>query len=388
MNHLSTQRSGRAVSFTQVINTVAVLHRRKQVILGLIAALMTLVAPASTVQAYEQSRNTYTTTGLDGYTTSNRMFTIAVDGPSTVCEMTFRGQVRTTIPWDFIYDPTVPARYMNGSDQVLVTQCDGTKNDAYVHADIPFEFGSRVVSTGGATVSNRTPEQAFITVTGPDGAVITSGTAGSQSSFAFTLPKTKRGTTTYTATAVTDSGVSMSRGFTRAVGWGLLLNDVTVTPCSTVTWAYDSSRQPGTAKKFKADIVSSLNVLAQQTGLTFVETQDFANAQLRYLWGNTLGAAGTGSTDGTLTFNATSFWVKDTYAGFAPFTPYTQGNTRYTSGPAGRGWLIVHETMHSLGFDHVDNQKSIMAPINRGQGAFTKGDLEGLRTMYLSRCPA
>ena len=76
--------------------------------------------------------------------------------------------------------------------------------------------------------------------------------------------------------------------------------------------------------------------------------------------------------EGTAEFNTQDYWVTNRYAGF--------GDT-YRS-PAGRGWLIVHEVMHTMQFAHVNSRTAIMGPINYGQHHFTKGDLEGLRALY------
>lgn len=358
------------------------------------AAMFSAVAvSASSAQAYEswQDWNNYSVTGLDGYTIASRPFTVQVDGPNQVCSMEFAGTTLTAAPWTFTLDINKTNRWDSPPNTVQIEECDGGSDTVRFRPDIPFAFGGRIVSDGGSSygssdpkVTNRTKETATVTVTDRTGKAITSGSIEPGATFTFALPD--NGTTErYTATATTASGASMTSAYTKAHGWGLMLGEATIAPCTTVTWAYDASKQPAKAKTFKKDIEASLAILSKETGLTFAETQDYGNAQLRYDW-DRIASAGLGGTDGQVTISTTSDWPTDKYAGFKPFKPYSKGNYHYTSGPAGRGWLIVHETMHALGFDHVDDQKSIMAPVNRGQGKFTSGDLEGLHTVYRSAC--
>jgi hypothetical protein len=58
------------------------------------------------------------------------------------------------------------------------------------------------------------------------------------------------------------------------------------------------------------------------------------------------------------------------------------------SSAIGRGWLVVHETMHAIGMDHVNDVTAIMNPIAGEATALNGGDLDGLHTMYLNNpCP-
>ena len=72
----------------------------------------------------------------------------------------------------------------------------------------------------------------------------------------------------------------------------------------------------------------------------------------------------------------------------------------------GRGWLVVHEVLHSLGLHHSDEAGSVMAPTTRilnlpgwesarrerrslPRPGFSPGDLETIAAMYpRAGCPA
>ena len=365
--------------------------------LALIPILVScLIAPGIPVgHAYEEGQywNDYSVVGLEGYTTGPRSFTVEVDGPLPVCSMTYNGTQLTSVPWTFTYYPTTLNRVQFPwlSTQVDIELCSGEKDFVSLDPEIPFRFLGRIVAKSGfiafnekPSVENQTSEVAVVTVTDKNGKVVFTDTAQPNSTVTVKLPDSKR-TERYTVKATSESGVSMSSIFARPKGWSLSLGAATIEPCSQVTWAYDASRAPQGAKTFKKDIVASLDILSKETGLTFLETGKFADAQLRYSWESMI-PAGMGGTDGSIAFNPKSSWVLERHAGFKPFKPYGTGTRKYFSGPSGRGWLIVHETMHALGFDHVDNPKSIMAPINRGQGKFTRDDRDGLHTMYRSHC--
>lgn len=40
--------------------------------------------------------------------------------------------------------------------------------------------------------------------------------------------------------------------------------------------------------------------------------------------------------------------------------------------------LVLHETLHAMGLDHVDNPDSIMYPVSKGTTAFSLDDLSGI----------
>ncbi len=197
-----------------------------------------------------------------------------------------------------------------------------------------------------------------------------------------------RATSTFTVTIAGENGLTMSSPLVVAKGWAPMWQapEGAYAPCSRVTWSYDAGGAAKGARTIERDIRASMKRLSTVTGLRFdqippgPEPADLESrgnggaADINIGWDD-LGAhgpSGTGSSDGTVTLNRKDWWVTDKYAGF--------GN-RYRS-PAGRGWLIIHEVMHTLWLDHVDSRTAIMGPINYGQHHFTRGDLEGLATLY------
>ena len=369
----------------------------KQTLTGMaaaaISAALMAVAVAFSPAANAESDNYYRVDITDEYITNTTPFTVNVNGDTPVCSMDFQGQSLTAAPWAFTYNPTyaqVQSKYFYDEKFVNVHLCDGSTEKRFIYANVPFEFPTPF--TAGVetvpTVVNNTEEAATVTVVNEAGVTVYSETVQPMSELQLSIPINKTKTLKYTVTVTVPSGVSMSTVYTVGrKGWGLMSGSTTqtFTPCSTVTWAYDKSLQPKGAKTFEKDIVTSLKRLSKETGLTFVKIDDYANADIRYSF-DSIGSAGLGGPAGDVTFSTTTNWVMERYAGFKPFKPHVKKGYRYYSGPAGRGWLIIHETMHVLGFDHVDNDNSVMAPVNQGQGKWTAADLDGLHTFYRDAC--
>ncbi len=165
-------------------------------------------------------------------------------------------------------------------------------------------------------------------------------------------------------------------------GWLPYDAGATFAACATVPWYYDATGQPPAAARMQDDVVAGLALVGAQTGLRFVPTTDRAKAQLVFGWadltGYGSGVAGFGGYDADsayVRFSTTNWWPADTWAGFDVVTQ-PDGTTG-----VGRGWLVVHETMHAIGFDHVADETSIMNPITTAH-ALNAGDLDGLHTMY------
>jgi hypothetical protein len=88
---------------------------------------------------------------------------------------------------------------------------------------------------------------------------------------------------------------------------------------------------------------------------------------------------------GNVDLSTTSSWSNnDLYAGaYAATSPQMKfANKKLKGVVPGRQWLIVHETMHALGFDHSLEVKSVMSAINSGESGLAKEDLFALNYFY------
>jgi len=162
-------------------------------------------------------------------------------------------------------------------------------------------------------------------------------------------------------------------------------------PCQQVTWFFDRSDETANGNTMIDDVRAGLATLEPLTGLTFIETKDPEAAQITFNWGDISeykNAAAIGFTDGVnkgrVTFSTTAKTTTNLWAG--------AGYQRLNDYPSPGMWwqgdrrqsLVIHEVMHTLGFEHVDIDDSIMNPNFMNGTTFNEGDLEGLQTMYLS----
>lgn len=64
------------------------------------------------------------------------------------------------------------------------------------------------------------------------------------------------------------------------------------------------------------------------------------------------------------------------------------GDYRRGFGPGSLGGLLLHETLHVLGLDHVEDRSQVMFPlISAGPGELGRGDVTGLAGLVRGRCP-
>ncbi|MDO8306854.1 MAG: matrixin family metalloprotease [Actinomycetota bacterium] len=334
-----------------------------------------------------RSCNEYSVVGLPDVATEPASFTVAVDGTRDVARMTYGYESRTSGPWQFTFDPAHA-----DIGYVAVAEGSGCTAQVAVATTVPFGFSRTIFGPGSSArttaVANRTDRPATATVTRPDGMVAGSYALEPRSSTAVPLPGTTvRETTHYTVTVTADSGLAMSTPVVVTKGWSTLaggdLHDAAVFDnCTTIPWHYSPQGARGDADTIERDIVRAQRLISTRTGLSFQHVDDPAQARIQYSW-DTLGVGGPsaiggfgGSSEGPLrgfvTFNSDDTWPSDAYAGIG---------ARHGA-PADRGWMIVHETMHTMGLGHSTNQFAVMAPYNRGQHAFTAGDLAGLDTLY------
>jgi hypothetical protein len=137
----------------------------------------------------------------------------------------------------------------------------------------------------------------------------------------------------------------------------------TYAPCSTIIWSYSPTAQPGSGAGMVTDIRDALLMLAGLTGIRFQEAPTATPADLVFGWSPLADyPPGTQATAwrSAVTFAIGAEMGRDTWAGFDRRAVHrTDGS--YDIG-TGRGWLIVHEVLHSLGLGHSYEPDSIMAP--------------------------
>jgi len=185
---------------------------------------------------------------------------------------------------------------------------------------------------------------------------------------------------------------SAPEGWVQPANWAVFNRGATFLPCSTVNWFFDRNNEPADRTRMVNSIQPSLNLLQAETGLTFVQTADRANARLIFDWPQDIkdgwggasavgGGRGFNSQAGYVSFNPTNWWTEDKWAGFGILT---QDDGWYGNG---NGWLIIHEVMHTLGMGHVSDVSQVMNPVSSAT-QFGQGDLDGLHTMYRNQpCP-
>ena len=365
--------------------------------LAVVGAAM-FVSPTTVSSAAAATEpDAYRVQGLPSYITEPTEFTIDPSGTQQICAMHFRGITLTAPPWTFTADPPE-----DGEDrgEIEVDPCAGSPDFVPVTKSKPIVFRTRTLFPDALRetalhITNNTDEDVSVTLVSPKG----------ESVATFTVPggreeSSKRDlhvrpevldrltrTSTFTLRAVVDGGVVETAPLVVARGWTRLdsadgRSAHGIAPCSRVTWSYDASRQPRTALTFGKDVAEAFARLGKVTGLDFVRVPlTDQDAAIRIDWSalGVDGPSGLAGTDGHVSFNTQDGWPTDLYAGFSSLH----------GSPADRGWLIVHEFMHVLGFDHVPGRSSIMTPINYGQHQLSRGDLEGLHTIYpTSGCSA
>ena len=137
-------------------------------------------------------------------------------------------------------------------------------------------------------------------------------------------------------------------------------------PCSTITWAYDASAQPRSGASMIVDVRAALGVISQRTGVGFQEMATGAAMDLVFDWSpladyepGTQAAAWRSG----VTFATGAEMARDEWSGFGRKAVRRSGGS-FDVG-IGRGWLVVHEVLHSLGLAHSDEAGSVMSPIVR-----------------------
>jgi hypothetical protein len=146
-------------------------------------------------------------------------------------------------------------------------------------------------------------------------------------------------------------------------------------PCSQITWTYAVEGEQASSDSLLADIETAVAILGSLTGLTFVETEPGAVADLRFGWSSLAdypaGTQAVGSRS-AVTFAMGAEMTRNKWAGFRP--RLAKGRFGSFEVGSGRGWLVIHEVMHALGFAHSDEPGSVMAPIATIVNVGTRAD--------------
>lgn len=368
--------------------------RKVLVIVALSVVATTLIsigeADASDYWGYD-----YEVVGIpDTVLTGPTPFTVETRGSEPVCSMTFQNSKLTKAPWTFTYR-------LGGEDQVSVNLCNGQTTFVSVYANLPWLVWGGKFNTRDSYYGNAVDVTIKSEIDEPSAVVISY--KGKQVGAGEIAPK---GTGSIPFTAVSKEPVAIYQvevtgivsntrmSFPAVVSnmWQSMNEGLPSYPrCSLVYWKYDASGAPQTASatNVKSDIRGALNLLGRETGLKFVETSepvtDANAATLTFDWNIGPGhsrSAGTGtfitsgeSVKGEVHLSPTNWWSKsDAYRGFAL--------VRKPKTISGRGWLMVHEVMHTMGIDHTTYRSEVMYATMSRQTKLGKGDLAALHYLY------
>lgn len=318
-------------------------------------------------------------------------FTVEVTGSEPVCSMTFQDTKLTKAPWSFIYQ-------LDGGNRVLVSLCNGEKVDLFTYAVLPWsiwsgrfgtiEYGSNVRQLA---IKSDVDESATVLVSFK-GKQVGQGEIQAQQTANISfkaISKDQVATYRVEITGAT-SGTKVAYTAVMTNMWQSMNDGEPTYPrCSTVYWNYDSRNAPRNASinNMKSDISGALARLSKETGLTFVEAQsplDSDASTLTFNWNLGRGhgsAAATGGYEisagvkGTVRISKSNWWPSnDAYRGFG-----LVGKPRTISG---RGWLFVHEVMHTMGLYHTTARSEIMYATMSRQTKLGQGDLAALHYLY------
>lgn len=152
-------------------------------------------------------------------------------------------------------------------------------------------------------------------------------------------------------------------------------------PCITVGWHVEAEGAPVSVREIGTEISAALDQFSTASGLTFVQVDSPADADLLYSWvpmdsRDNPGMGGFRITDdgayqGFVELNALSDWV-------------TRPGFDYVDGEPGRGILLLHETGHALGLGHVGDVTQVMntQADSGGPNQLADGDRAGLAWLY------
>jgi hypothetical protein len=352
-----------------------------------------LILGAGLTPASASDENTYTINGLDSYIVKTTTFTVSVSGSREVCSMKFLGNEILTPPWRFVLDPA-KVNYDIGS--VTVFLCDGTWDVVELPTALPWVLSRRLAireadGFARAFVSSLVGEPATVKVLSLSGKTLGSAVLAGQgvAEIRFKAKSTAPLTMYRLKIVGSRSGLEMEMNLPGAYRWATTRADgPTYQLCSTVYWFYDASHEPSTANAMLSDISGALARLSPLTGLKFVQVKsrdslpatNFLTVDWSFKGLSQVGGEGGSRNDGygvqgVVALNTKNWKARsDAYKGF--------GYVRAPKATAGRGWLLVHEIMHTMGLGHTSAKSQVMYPFLGRQTSFGVGDKAGLNYLY------
>jgi hypothetical protein len=372
--------------------------------------------------------------GLSPYLDKRTTFTVQkVQGNVAVCGMTYQGVTLARAPWKF---SVTPINTMG--DPLQVHYCYGANDSVHISSQAAFGI-DRAFFNGDSnvqvdpsdyhpnkareiTITNNSPEDLTATLTDSEGKIVTTrnylgeATKPTTDTFGFTLEQAKTLLDKYTL-SLSSKSYLMSWPIVSTSLWSALdyreLNPFA--PCSTLTWIYLPKEDPvaGTVNAPKtasnanmlADIKGALAMLSANSSLKFVYSSDSSLKGkpnvISYDWkhmGSVAGSGGpsykakgaflassdySGNAGGVNLSPDVSWGANDLFkgAGNHRSPEILKANRILHAANNGRQWLLVHETMHVLGFDHSIDPASVMY-FQGGHTKFTSADLFALKYFY------
>lgn len=327
-------------------------------------------------------------------------FTISITpaDAQSVCSMQMGGRRDTQAPYEFVVTRQsfdVAATFYLGNVSIKTFPCSasGAKREIVLTTILPFKVDANVVNPGRRyafiEVANQTRHPATVTLAGSSGVISQRsmnglGAARHTSVTTVAIPtKGLKRTARFRLTIANAAGIQTTTPIIVPVGWVSLYESPPYQPCEVVTWAYShkKARAGATPASIRRDIRGALQRISKVTSLRFEEATDVTTASVLFRWerGVTTSFWATGGQStvggryvGVVSFNNRIPGNEDTWEGFA------KGHTR--------GWMLVHEAMHVLGFGHVADKRSVMYP-GGSRARLSASDIEGLRTFYPAQCP-
>lgn len=362
----------------------------------LVALILNLSFVGSSATAFG---STYSISGLSEYTTEPTLFTVnAGAAPREICAMHYGGKTLKSAPWVFEANPYL-SQTANFEQIIRIDYCNGFYDLQHLDTVFPWSLWENIVfldtlaksSEVSVMLVSSVNEIGNVSIADARGKVLLSDQIAPQEMQIFSFNARARPLLAKYFISITgqNSGITSVIPLSVANKWTALIGTNTFERCSTVFWSYSHKGAPKSAsrKSVRADIAGAFSRIKPYVGLEFKEVKSGSFGPgdsfitLDWNYKSVRSAAGSGGhyldgsrTVGYVNLNPRSWWPRDEqYRGFGS-----------RNGVPGRGWLVVHEILHSLGLGHTVQGDQIMAPVIR-QARFGAGDIKGLRYLYQPR---